>query len=333
MSLKINKVLILSLISMGLHQPSSCMDEITAEEWEAIRKSEEAERQLQVQEEQEFEEALRLSTLDAEQLRIEEQQKQIKKEKQARAAFRLPPLTDTQMAAGYGHGESILSFASMEQRIPNRYYNVQDSEFKELHRQGHVASTKFLESIFMRSIFQYNIAEITGFDIMQNYAQYEQSTLRFGRYEHQIFEPLAKILGYTVPFSMHDIQPAMFKDIELLKNAFEMFKQNKLLQQLGAAYMRQKIVVEKIQQEMDHLDATAKERVQPILLKHDRFAIDLQTMIYAFMKEACMAYIDQLKTRAPYPGDYLITYVPSFVHYPYYANIIDQLGKLMAPTT
>lgn len=346
----------LIILICSFYQRSLCMD-ITPEEWKQIRKMEEQERILKEREEQELQEAIKRSEEEKERQRVVEEERkkqeiklqkaaQLELERKARELaeqkertvaipplqeFRLPRLTDEQMLAG-----AVLDAPHY------KFYIIQPGsmEFKKLHSEGNMADRQFLADVFFKTIFQYYTKDYLynrGFDLEYNYLMFKDPNLKVRKYDLSKFKSLAKLFNMSIPQTREDInelvQTSLLEQLIMsFPQAVDMLKQNKLLQQLGIAYMRQKIVTEKLQT----LVRTVGEQILPLLLKHDRFAIDLQTMIYHFMKEAYEKYIDNLKAAQTDPQrkaaqEFLATFVPSFTQYPYYNEILPRLGELSQP--
>ena len=72
------------------------------------------------------------------------------------------------------------------------------------------------------------------------------------------------------------------------------------------------------------------------MYKHDRYAVDLQAMIYYMMREACVKYYKKVNLaqaqKQPEPNaEFLAHFEPSFVHEPYYEQILSMLKDLSKP--
>ena len=312
-------------------------DDLTPEEWAAIRASEEQE----AREKKELEEAIKLSlegSKKAEQqsaelkrrqeleaqhkLEVEQQPKKAQESVQKELKPTLEPLTPHQRGDG-----------SSETRYYNRTY-----DFKKLHAEGNIVGEQFLLDGFQKTLFQYYTFLILGFDLTQNYKNIkylQQDAVLFKDFANP-FNPApfrVKYTSQTVEGKSQDIMYLLKPYIPSIFEAIDKLKQNILLKDLGIAYMRQKIVVEKIYTCIE----AGNSSLQPLLIKQDRYAEDLQTMIYHFMREAYASYTSKFgtlpsKTKAPAPDNaFLITYVPTFTQEPYYAAIISKLKELGAP--
>ena len=304
-------ILLTCLVTRQCH----CM-ELTAEELAAIRASEEQDRIAAEREMEEFAEATKLS--------LQEQEKE-KKAAEQKAALKmkatLPALTDEQMRAGLPLQQERLEKA--------RYYSISKDLFYQLHKEGNVCDPAFLLRIFFGSMFQYYTHEFLGIDMTYNYQQLIDLTYPLLQYEKENLTGIASKIGLL--FTQNDLKQ-MLCIIDTFFKAIDRFKQNELLQKLAAAYMRQKIVTEKLQMAVEK----GKADLVSFLLKHDRYAIDLQTMIFHFMKEAYGQYTaratEAIKhNREIQPADFLTTFIPSFVHDPYYARIFEELENLSRP--
>jgi len=110
-----------------------------------------------------------------------------------------------------------------------------------------------------------------------------------------------------------------------------MLKSNETLCELGTAYQRNKIVVEKIRNKLESSPQVEKE-----LYIYDRITTDLQTMIFNFMKEATSEFLSNYqaaRTTAEREGTYefLETLRPSWGEKPYYITLLENIKLLMRP--
>lgn len=306
--------------------PWSCtaMD-VTPEEFAAIARSEEEERRLRTQEEQELQQAMQLS-LQEERERQAKEHKRIEQAAKEQAPIAkelnptLAPLTDEQKLAGAEiRSKNIFDWAPLYK---------QGLDFNKLHREGNIADNGFLQHIFFGSIFQYYTYDLLGFNMAQNYKNVGPQKL----YSDMIQKYLTLITGFTTYTSYRaQDRGIMTPPLWHIEKAIDALKKNKLLQELGIAYMRQKIVTEKLT-----LNAEVHKDMQKIL-QHDRYAIDLQTMIYHMMKEAYATYAKTVRSaerqRKSIPDvEFLATFKPHFIQEPYYERIVSKLKELSAPT-
>jgi len=234
--------------------------------------------------------------------------------------FRLPPLTDTQMAAGVQN---------------DQFYSATELEFARLHDIGTIIDSHMLQDLFFKTMFQYYTYEALGFDMSYHYAMVWQDGpgFRLSRYDLQKFSALAERFGLPAPTTVADIERYLSEPIQVTSNAIDALKQNRLLQAIAAAYMRQKVVTEKL---ADLTEATGRQDLQGILLEHDRYAIHLQTMIYHFMQEAYGQYKGRIRVAGTHEekihvGRLLATGIPHFVDFPYYARLMAELERLAQP--
>lgn len=303
------------------------MDDLTQEEWASVAESARQDELARQQEERELREAERLSldSLAEEHKRRECQEKteierrkelerhEIKEAEKTDIKPSLPRLSDSQMKAGLG----------------SALYSVSQDDFGKLHDCGHIIDTRFLANIFFKSIFQYYTDELLGFDMTYNYAQFADTTLKLTIVDRLKF----KFLG-VMGLEFHTKDPASrfkcFAQVEMVRRAIELLMHNLLLNNLAIAYMRQKIVTEKLL----CLVEKGSAQLQPLLLMHDRYAIDLQTMIYYFMKEAYERYINEVRyahqqqEKIP-DGRFLENFLPVFKKEHYYDRILAKLDELI----
>ena len=211
-------------------------------------------------------------------------------------------------------------------------YTVQADLFRKLHKDGNVVDQEFLMDIFLHSIFQYYTNEFLGFDMTFNYLMFQDLELKFSVADKLKFYSLAQKMDWPMHTSSQTIRQNILPQVGVIAKAIEIFKQNKLLQSLGIAYMRQKIVTEKLYIRVSAGD----EKMLSDLLKHDRYAIDLQTMIYYFMQEAYGQFIthennaQNIQQKMKY-AELMANFIPSFTKEPYYMNILTKLEELSNP--
>lgn len=185
------------------------------------------------------------------------------------------------------------------------FYSVDQLEFVTLHAKGNLIDKKWLADYFMRSIFQAYTYELFGY-----YMKFEDKN--------------------GPPFCLW---PQKYKPA--LKSAIEKFKQNKLLISLGAVLMRQKVIIELLS---DLTEKTGDNKVQQLLINHNSYADDIQTMIYYFMKEAYEQLRAKIKASRSeqermQSGEFLETIEPNFIKHPYYKEIVQKLEEFGNPMT
>lgn len=251
------------------------------------------------------------------------------------------PLTDQLIEAGVNNEFEYYNMPTIT-RIESPH-----GGFRALHRIGNYVDEDFLAQYFINTLFQYYTTQITGYN--PNWANFYHknpedlsyfdklvNNLESGKLSHLI-KYLTRIedFDFNNPRHMRKLDFYLSWQLEeLLLNAFEKFKQNKLLRALGIAYQRQKIVLEKLQQLASGMD----DKFQQLLYKYDLFTNDLQTIIYYFIEEAYYQLRkrleDKLKTEEELSdvGNFLSNLQPQFIkRYPYYQTIIMNLEKFQQP--
>ncbi len=327
-------LLVSSIVFLILSHCCLCMamDDLTPQEWASVAESARQDELARQQEERELREAERLSldSLAEEHKRRECQEKTeierrkelerheiaIKEAEKTDSKPSLPRLSDSQMEAGLG----------------SALYSVSQEDFGKLHDCGHIIDARFLTNIFFKSIFQYYTDDLLGFDMTYNYAQFADTTLKLAGVDRFKFKFLG-VMGLEFHIKDPALRSKCFAQVEMVRRAIESLMHNPLLNKLAVAYMRQKIVTEKL------LCLVEKESAEllPLLLMHDRYAIDLQTMIYYFMKEAYERYINdvrhahQQQEKIP-DGRFLENFLPAFKEKPYYDRILAKLDELIQPS-
>lgn len=236
--------------------------------------------------------------------------------------FRLEPMNDVVMKAGMDNFD--------------RYYSVSKIKggWGAIHRDGHKMEVSELTDYFQNTIFQFYTKISIGLDPNYNYQQLPSIRDRLGAYEKGLILDICGHLGVTFNYSDKDFKDFEF-NVSLLELGVGNFKNNLTLNRLGSAYFRQKIVVEKLGRVLATIknDPDKSAQVQAVLLAHDRLAIDLQTVIYHFMREGYAQFLRNLKNGEGFEaGMVLETCRPTFLDKPYYKKIMDDLRDHYKPT-
>ncbi|MDR3646045.1 MAG: hypothetical protein P4L22_00715, partial [Candidatus Babeliales bacterium] len=169
-----------------------------------------------------------------------------------------------------------------------------DLQWTTLHKSGNIIEGDFLLNIFFNSMFLFYIKKFSGYDYRPN-------------------------KGNSLFASTYG--PLILKA----------FKENELLKKLAIAYMRQKIVIEKLQNLLPNIDAK-------IIYKYDRFVTDLQIMIFYWIKEGYeefakrfkLANTQEEKLKSP---EFLAHFVPEFTNTPYYNYLLTNFDEFKKPRT
>lgn len=238
-------------------------------------------------------------------------------------SFRLPKLSDIEMKAG----------------LHTEFYKVSTEDLRWLHNEGNTTdNNEKLKQIFLNSIFRFYTKYLAGYNMNKSPEEQEKlwATLYLSALSKlfndlKIKDPIRDLLG---KFITSDRKTSLLNNFD--NNVLICLEQNNLLLDLAVAYLRQKIVVEKLQ---NLLGKTSSEENATRLYKHDRFATDLQTMIFNFMEEVFGYYFFTfLPTLNIWTDlyqvdicDCLKTFKPSFLDCLYYKKIMDQLDELKKP--
>lgn len=230
--------------------------------------------------------------------------------------FKLVALTEDEQAAGV---------------IGNQYYNTGKLDFTTLHREGHTIDKSFLKNFFFYSIFQNYIYRFLNYDMRFNY---QEDLLK----EDPSLEKWRSLsVNFGLGLLLKGITQKQYDNLSLLiqviPHALDAFKKNKLLENLGIAYQRMKIVVEKL---ANQLTINPDEVLVRALYAADRIATDLQTMIFHFMKEGMEKYQQQFRSAKSdeekiNAGNFLETFTPVWIEKPYYKKIIENINNFMQP--
>lgn len=204
-----------------------------------------------------------------------------------------------------------------------------------LHQRGNLMPPELLADYFFNTLFQYYVRRFMGYDPNLNYDQYP--TLK-PRYFDELYRAwLDRFCAPRGVRAMPTPDPGGdFRAFVAYRRAFETsvasLQRNRAFVSLGIAYMRQKILVEKLQGALQGHPAAA---TQKLLLERDRLAEDLQTMIFHWMDEAFTGFVGRFKA-APAEakeeaGALLETFRPAFLARPRYAAILAGTRDSLAP--
>ncbi|OGB84307.1 hypothetical protein A3F66_01930 [candidate division TM6 bacterium RIFCSPHIGHO2_12_FULL_32_22] len=238
------------------------------------------------------------------------------------APIKLTPISDYLLKAGVEESKAFYS------------PTINEGEYSELHRRGHEIYEKFLEKIFLGTVFQFYTYIFLGYDMNYNYAQFKDRSIRPREYDIRKFNVLSENILNKKLYRIEEVQDFGQNDkLNAIKTAIDNLKQNQFLIDLGIAFERQKIVVEKLGQ---LLQKSPSETIQQQLLEVDRIDIDLLNMIYYFMQEAYSEFKQKLAKvssadDAIRATDFLMTFKPQFASLSYYQDIIAQLNLLKQP--
>lgn len=275
------------------------------------------------------------------------------------SAFRLPVLEDADRLAGVNHSpiyytvEKIVSHWQRQPGAPplERYASpyaqthgldrygtavlhrsfLAPCSVADLHRDGHVMPNELLAEFFFNTVFQYYVRRCTGLDPNYNYRQLPGLMASLTLFDRNLLLDLCGPLDLAVPETSQDLAP-LLACIEALNQANRSWRDNALLKELGIAFMRQKIVVEKLAQAVGK-GSTPEQREarHQLTLVRDRLVQDLQTMIFHLMKEGFAAFTVRLKAegedRKASRGLCTAEFVPAFLQEPYYKNLTEYLPE------
>lgn len=263
----------------------------------------------------------------------------------------LKPLTEEQQKAGVEG---------------NQYYDATLYEslykglmFGELHKRGNVMDKGELASFFLRSIFRFYTHELLNFDMTadydfsdgslsvtdnpaqvvagKSYPSYKNSNTTFKKMISELSDRFSLHIDLGKAQTLDDLGKESIEKLSntvtAIQNAIEQFRKNQLLLQLGVVYQRHKIVVEKINAELEEKMAQEEDvsAVYDRLVQEDRVTTDLQAMIFYMMKEAYEKFMQNYGKKVKKPADFLQRFEPSFVQVPYYKMIIKNLDELQKP--
>jgi len=241
----------------------------------------------------------------------------------------LKPLDEDQQAAGViGSKCYASSLKSLEGRIT----------FKTLHDEGNALMTvKELQEVFFKSMFQYYTNEFLSYDMSAYYMPYMPSPEDYSRFINLVsmfgldlndFVPRDK--PTAKPWFRHNRQ-LYSALLETVQKAIASFKKNESFAKLAGAYQRWKIIAEKV----ESTEQNSTEKFGDFVYTVDRIPTDLQAMIYYWMQEGYELFLKKFKDALPSErntsGDFLATFVPSFITRPYYAKIMAMLDELSKP--
>ena len=244
----------------------------------------------------------------------------------------LTSLSTDQQNAGVEDSKCYAASLKLDERI----------SFKTLHDEGNSTMTvKELQEVFFKSMFQYYTNEFLSYDMSaksryrimlgctpEDYDRFIKLVTTFGL-DLKNFTP--KSNPDAKPWIVHN-KPVYFELLDTVHGAIESFKKNESFAKLAGAYQRWKVVLEKV--ESTNLNST-EQFSGDFVYTVDRIPTDLQVMIYYWMQEGYESFKQKFKAALPgekiTSGDFLATFVPSFITRPYYATIMSKLDELCKP--
>lgn len=322
-----------------VNRPCQCMEHeegLTEQEWLKIKESEEEEKRLAEEEARQIAKAEKIS-LEEDQ-HGQKRQELLRKFQEYKERIKIKPplsLTTQYMEAGLGGPFS---------------YSAIGTEFDKLHAIGNEVDQGFLLDTFFKSLFQYYTHEFLGFDMTYDYfdrplaTEQQAKFLELTQPEYERFRCKFShpgIYGFQTMAEREErkaieSRECMLPNIKSIQYAINKLKENRLLQELGIAYMRQKVVVEKIWVPFESGD----EKMGPLLYMHDKYANDIQIMIFHLMSQAYLQYlrlanmvlfVQGVKIIPPEIGDFLATFKPDFIDNLYYQSVLAKLPELSLP--
>jgi len=254
---------------------------------------------------------------------------EVKAEPGPAASAGLAPLREVDVQAGV-HNPFLYYTTSQIRVDPVWNPAIPDLPFAFLHAGGHQMPTELLADYFFNTIFQYYVRQFMGYDPNLNYDQYP--TLAWPHFDQLYTSWLDRFCAPRGQRILPTPAPGGdFREFINYKTAFEnalaAWKRNPGLLVLGAAYMRQKIVTEKLQAALLLPDGEPdKARVQKVLLERDRLTGEYQTMIFHWMEQGFTEFLARYKAAAPgrqaEAGDFLERFQPRFLADPQYAKTL-----------
>ncbi|MDR3672546.1 MAG: hypothetical protein P4L36_16995 [Holophaga sp.] len=251
-----------------------------------------------------------------------------------KATATLPKLDAWKMEAGLGQSD--------------RYWTLNKITLVKnwsgaLHDFGNVLPADALADIFLNTVFQFNVYNCAGYSPLLDYDRIW--TTKFGRDNYHLKVGLMKFsshVGLRFEQIKHGTpESRSFENYRVsFEDALHELRANQDFLNLGIAYMRQKIVVEKLSHDLAygsaHRSESELEDLQKIVLERDRLAIDLQAMIYYWMDQAFVEFASQYRVASAHGtervGMSMGLFQPGFLKEPYYAEIIKNIRNYTLPT-
>lgn len=253
----------------------------------------------------------------------------------------LPALTEVDAEAGATNTFHYYTAARIARDATFHPYGTEPGiTFAALHRAGHLMPPELLADYFFNTLFQYNIRKFMNYDPNLNYDQYPTLQLPYfsslyTTWLDRFCTPRGvRILATPAPggdFSEFNTWKASFE------KAMVAFQRNPAFVSLGTAYMRQKIVTEKLHAVLLKSGKGAKEDAFRILMAHDRLVTDYQAMIYHWMDRSLAEYLRRYQRATPEgkleAGAFLEAYHPDFLAIPRYRDLLEAAPKHMEPAS
>jgi hypothetical protein len=197
---------------------------------------------------------------------------------------------------------------------------------------------ELLADYFLNTLFPYYTTRFMGVDPHLDYSQdpaMGQFSENWSRWLERFCAPGGKRM-LAPPTPKGDFKPFLAYK-EAVETAIRSFQGNPRLITLGIAYMRQKVMTEKIQEAMKELSGDPAEAAQKQLLATDRLTQDLQSMIFAWMKDGYLEFLARYRAASQeqkaLAGASLADYAPAFLSEPYDAAIMADLPEYTRPAS
>lgn len=248
---------------------------------------------------------------------------------------RLPSLSDKDMAATMGQS--------------SHYALEIKQQFPQMHAQGDTWPDDKLQLIFLKGIFQHYFHQFSGFCYEDNYQQYKELKNNgnpIGKYGCKIIYTLLIINKIKVPNYRMMTEPTLEQFDQIMdlmiwvKTIGNALKNNEVFKTLGGDYQRGKIIIEKIELDLEKNKELIEDEKQSRfkkLLEIDRQNLDMLTLLFHWIKDTCHKTRSVLKeyyhneqkippTNHPLINE-LRTFYPDYLFRPVYKKLLKGLPE------
>ncbi|WP_306600280.1 hypothetical protein [Geothrix sp. 21YS21S-2] len=239
----------------------------------------------------------------------------------------LAPLAEKDVQAGVSNPFHFYRVPRIRKDLV--YHTSSHEAFGALHLKGNLMPTEMLADYFFNTLFVYNLRAFTGYDPGVNY---DQCPALARPYFDKVVE--GWVASLCTPGGVKVVTPPKpggdFREFIAWKDAVESAQvalmRNRAFVFLGTAYLRQKIVTEKLATAMVRMDKGRKDEALAAAMKRDKLTGEFQLLIYHWMHQALGEFVVRYLAapatgRAEVPA-FLETWRPGFLASPRYAAIL-----------
>ncbi|MDR3670044.1 MAG: hypothetical protein P4L36_04330 [Holophaga sp.] len=248
----------------------------------------------------------------------------------------LPNLSDEDREAGATRPEGSYTVGRIRRRDD---WGEWPNWATALHQDGNRMSSASLYEIFVNTIFQYYTRKLVGYDANLNYDQYP--TLPRENYDGNYTKWLGLFCHprgvnlFPIPAPGSDF--SQFKKYQAaLEMARRSLENNSSFRRLAVAYMREKIICEKLIEagSIQRNKTGSSKEINRLSSNSSLLCNTLQIMLYNWMDQAYAQFVNKYQhTSDPESGAPLYVFYPAFLSEPFYSKIMERMPVYERPVT